>query len=339
MGVTRKQSMNPKERFVAAVLSLEGVTQVDAVIRQKLKSDAPLLHEIPAYLFELGGKRVRPLLTLLVARAVTCASPPESVIDVAAGIELIHMATLLHDDIIDNSPVRRHQSSPFVKYGATNTLLAGDFLLVRAFALCAHLDEFIIDATERACIDLTEGEIMEMDLATRAHTRESSIDIARRKTGSLFRLATESGAHLSGSDTARTALFSHFGETLGIAFQIIDDVLDVTSNEEQLGKRPGTDIRERKPSLVNMLWLASGNESATRLLSTPGLVATDVEIAAALEELRGSPVITDAIVIAREFAQKARSALESALAGNTTADATAVDGLHALIDYAVERLE
>jgi geranylgeranyl pyrophosphate synthase len=143
---------------------LQGMKEVETLISSKLTSDAELLETIPAYLLGLGGKRIRPAMTLLVSRAFGSKSvefPVAEVIDVAAGIELIHMATLLHDDIIDKSPLRRHKQSPFLKFGLGNSLLAGDFLLVRAFSLCARLDRYVIDATEQACIELTEGEILE----------------------------------------------------------------------------------------------------------------------------------------------------------------------------------
>jgi octaprenyl-diphosphate synthase len=246
---------NARARLKSVIAGLPGMEAVETVIRSKLVSDAPLLEEIPAYLLELGGKRMRPVLTLLVARALGQQTPAPALIDVAAGIELIHMATLLHDDIIDNSDMRRHKASPLNRFGQSETLLAGDFLLVRAFSLCARLDAAIIDATERACIHLTEGEILEVPLYATQHSRETALTIADKKTAALFELAAYSAAHIATANPTVTSSMAAFGQALGIAFQILDDILDVTSDADLLGKPSGTDIRERKPSIVNILLL------------------------------------------------------------------------------------
>lgn len=158
------------------------------------------------------------------------------------------MATLLHDDMIDNSPLRRHRQSAPARYGSNQSILAGDFLLVRAFALCARLDRPIIEATEQACVELTEGEILETSLVDDRHSVESALAIARKKTASLFRLAAFSAAHMSGVWVDVESRMARFGELVGVSFQILDDVLDVVSDESLLGKRSGTDLRERKPS-------------------------------------------------------------------------------------------
>lgn len=242
-------------------ISLPEIKQVEKLVVSKFKSDSDLLREIPDYLFSLGGKRIRPYLAILTGRALGLHTIPEALIQISAGIELIHLATLLHDDIIDKSAKRRNASSPFVKYGTPNTLLAGDFLLVRAFSLCAHLDRYIVERTEIACVELTEGEIEEIPLSERKITVEQSIEISRKKTASLFRLATESAAFIAtGNPSEELAIF---GENLGIAFQLLDDILDVTSSEEILGKPIGTDIREKKPSVLNILW---SEETGSNLL-------------------------------------------------------------------------
>lgn len=294
-----------KKVFTQILENLHGLGEVEKVISSKFESEVPLLREIPQYLLELGGKRIRPVLCLLCAQALGLSKPSQPLIDVASGIELIHMATLLHDDIIDKSPTRRHEASPFVKYGLTNTLLSGDFLLVRAFSLCAHLDRYIIDATEQACIELTEGEIMEAPLSERAFTKEESLTISRKKTAALFRLAAGSAAFIATEgDLKIVTQFEAFGENLGIAFQVLDDVLDVISTEEQLGKKAGIDIREKKPSLVNILWLQSQSPLAKKLLGEKA-EPTDDEITQALEELRDSAVITTTKEIARQYATTA----------------------------------
>lgn len=327
-----------KARLLKVLSGLKDMAAIDAIIRSKFESDAPLLAEIPAYLLELGGKRMRPALTLLMARALGLKASPQALLDVAAGIELIHMATLLHDDIIDKSPTRRHRDSAFIKYGLENTLLSGDFLLVRAFSLCARLDAEIIDATETACIELTEGEILEVPLHKAEHSRESSLTIAKKKTAALFRLAAFSAAHLSGCDAACAQRFGEFGEHLGVAFQILDDILDVTSDEDLLGKKSGLDIIERKPSIVNVLWLESGSTLAKRLKETP----SENEEAfrdQALKELRGGPVVAAARDLALGFIERASQSLETGLRSAPKTDPSAVDDLRVLIEFTTERME
>ncbi|MCO6431714.1 MAG: polyprenyl synthetase family protein [Deltaproteobacteria bacterium] len=327
-----------RERLMLCLSSLHDLAKVENLIRQKFASHAPRLREICAYLFDLGGKRIRPAICLMTAKALQFdTSSSQDLVDVAAGIELIHMATLLHDDIIDNAQLRRHSQSPYLKFGLGDTLLSGDFLLVRAFSLCAHLDQYIIDATERACVELTEGEILETPLAKVTHSIDSALDIARRKTASLFRLACESAAFLARPGDTVITHFSAFGESLGMAFQALDDILDVTASEDLLGKASGTDIREKKPSLVNVLWLKSGDPVAARMLLGEESVQ-DQQIADAVQFLRGSDVIIEARKIARSFAVEAESRLDE-ISRLVEVDLPSFQGLKDLVSYCIERME
>jgi geranylgeranyl pyrophosphate synthase len=265
---------------------------------------------------------------------------PEEVLQVAAGIELIHMATLLHDDIIDNSSLRRHQLSAFKKFGLADSLLAGDFLLVRAFSLCAHLDEEIIKSTERACIELTEGEILEVPLFAKSHTRQSALEIAEKKTASLFWLSTRSAAHLMApGEHELIEDLSTLGRSLGVAFQILDDLLDVLSHEDLLGKKSGGDILERKPSFVNVLWLETGSTLSQGLLSPPG---EDEErfLAQALEEIRHSAVPALARQEAEKYAHEALRLLEKSAKKlpEQSASLPWQKALESIIRYTLERL-
>jgi len=334
---TRGALGTAKARLLAAMSATKGLDKIESLIEAKLVSDAELLREIPRYLLTLGGKRMRPVLSLMMARALGQTTPTPALLDVAAGIELIHMATLLHDDIIDRSPLRRHQASPFVKYGLESTLLSGDFLLVRAFSLCARLDSFVIDSTEQACIELTEGEILEVPLDRGEHTIESSITIARKKTASLFWLATRTAAHLSGASPEIVEQCSRFGEKLGIAFQILDDILDVVASEDLLGKKSGIDIREKKPSLVNVLWVRSGSARAKALLS-PAPISDDF-VAESVTELRSSPVVHEARAMALRYTAEATAALDTIETKAPNVDRASVEHLRTLIEYTLERME
>ena len=171
------------------ISELKELALVEEVIKSSFRSDAASLSEISSYLFSLGGKRIRPVLCLLAYKALVEEEVKEQLITIAAGIELIHMATLLHDDIIDKSNLRRNSASANKKFGLAKSLLTGDFLLVRAFGLCAKLSSEIVRATEIACVELTEGEILELPMHEFDHDLDSSLLIARKKTASLFRLA------------------------------------------------------------------------------------------------------------------------------------------------------
>lgn len=341
MGHPNREIKQPsaKERFIHALTLVPELVQVEQVIRASFRSDVTAMREIPEYLLALGGKRIRPLLTLLCAKALGAESITQDLTDVAAGIELIHMATLMHDDIIDESPIRRHRPSPYAKYGTAATLLSGDFLLTRAFGLCAKLDDEVIVATEQACIELVEGEALESVLYKERHTVSSSLTIAQRKTASLFRLATYCAAHLVDAPEQTTLAMSTFGESLGIAFQIIDDILDVISDEATLGKKPGLDIAERKPSLVNVLWLDSGDTAAQRLLQPPTACEEEQAwVERSLVQLRSSSVVEQAKDLAKSHAERASKALAEALGNDLGALNPAGEALFAVIDFALERV-
>lgn len=333
-----KTSLSAAERFSTALGLVPELAEVETVIRTAFSSDVAAMRDIPNYLLSLGGKRIRPALTLLCAKALGAEKITKDLINVAAGIELIHMATLMHDDIIDQSPIRRHKQSPYAKYGTAATLLSGDFLLTRAFGLCAKLDDEVISATELACLALVEGEALESQLHKERHTRDTSLVIAQRKTASLFTLAAFCAAHLTQSTPNVVASMSRFGEALGIAFQVIDDILDVLSDEETLGKRPGLDIAERKPSLINVLWLESGDPRASRLLETPDESTEHEYVEESLRHLRNSQIVQEAKAIALEYAATASQLLRDSFKEMSPQTTPAQDALFAVIDFAVDRV-
>lgn len=311
-----------------------GLALVEERIKSCLRSDAELLETIPHYLLTQGGKRIRPTLALLSARMLGMVRPSSELVDVAAGIELIHMATLLHDDIIDESPTRRHKRSAYVEFGMMPSLLAGDFLLVRAFGLCARLDSFIIEETERTCIELTEGEILEgvlNDGITRSF--EDYLDVVGKKTSSLFKLAGKVGAHLSTSDPEITEALGEFGHFAGTAFQMIDDILDVTADEDLLGKPAGTDLRQRTPSLVNIAWLQSEDPAAAEFFASEKISEADAKHA--LDYLSQSAVVSECREIACEYAAKARASLNKIKHPELQLDTK--EQLLAIVDYTLER--
>lgn len=277
---------------------------VNKIILSKLTSEASALSDTARYLLELGGKRLRPKLCIEVFKMLkpNC-EPSADVYKISAGIEMIHMATLLHDDIIDKSNLRRHQVSPRIKFGEDATLLSGDFLLVRAFGICSDFDQAIIRATEVACVELTEGEVLETPLSRDSHSLESYKNIAIKKTASLFRLACFCGAHLAGN-SEHEKHWAHFGELLGLAYQMFDDIADAMLDQTELGKPSGLDLLERKPSLVNILWLSSGSPLAKEVLLTDSREAASKLTEAALTEIRGP---SGPLKVALELAESTQS--------------------------------
>jgi geranylgeranyl pyrophosphate synthase len=333
-----------EEAFSAAISNLPGMDEVAAKIESTFESEHNTLNEVANYLFSLGGKRLRPIFTLLIARAFSLDPKDARLTQIAAGIELIHLATLLHDDIIDNSPLRRNAPSPLANFGMPATLLSGDFLLVRAFALCAHLDEEIIRGTERACVHLVEGEIAEGMLHEYVPTIDEYINsIAAKKTAALFALGAFSAGHLAGVRAPEKQLLLEAGRDLGISFQILDDILDVTSKDDVLGKVAGTDIRERKPSIVNILWLQSDSQLAKRLLTQPTEKESELLfIKQSLSELNNflpdkSP-LEKCRLLAREYAEGAKTKIHTVANSSSLANRNKLTELDLLIDYTLTRI-
>ncbi len=310
------------------------LNKLEDELKTSFQSDVEILREVPEYLLSLGGKRIRPALTFLTAELFGQTEPSQELLDISAGVELIHMATLLHDDIIDAAPTRRGKESALAKYGTSPTLLSGNFLFVRAFGRCAKLPSFIIKETESTCVALTEGELLEEN---GDFSPQNSITIAERKTGSLFGLAALSGAFVPTKSEEIALLMKQFGIALGVAFQISDDILDVTSTSDVLGKEPGTDIRERKPSIVNTLWLESKSPLADKIMLSTGEISTG-DISAALKELKSSNVLE----LARSEGQKhiniALSTLESLRTESTATNKAILTKLFDITDFALNRL-
>ena len=284
--------------------------KVNEIILSKLNSEAAALSDTARYLLELGGKRLRPKFCIEI-NSLLSPTPHPDIYKISAGIEMIHMATLLHDDIIDKSDLRRHQASPRIKFGEDATLLSGDFLLVRAFGICSDFDQQIIRATEQACVELTEGEILETPLSRDEHSLDSYRNVAIKKTASLFRLAAFCGAHLAGCEESESQHWSVFGEKLGLAYQMLDDVADAALDHAELGKPSGLDLLERKPSLVNILWLNSGSDLAKKTLLAADRAIAEQYRVAALNELRSeSGALQQALQLAEEVQKEAIAHLE-----------------------------
>ena len=320
-----------RERLPALDVALtEALALVEARLSTLLQSREPLLTDISTYLVESGGKRVRPAVAILIFRA--CGGRDlADIVDIAAALELIHSATLLHDDIIDNSDVRRGQDSAFRKYGLANTLVTGDFIFSRAFQLCARFEERLINWAAEACISLTEGEVMQGRFRHNpAVTLADYLEIISRKTAGIFQQGARSAAYLARADAAAVEAMADCGFNVGMTFQIVDDLLDVAGSEARVGKPIGIDLRDGNPSLPVVLALGRDPEVARvfeKAEPTPG------DIAFALHRLRASGVLAEVRALANEYGMRARRGLEALPASAER------EQLHTLIDQLVERAE
>jgi geranylgeranyl diphosphate synthase type I len=232
-----------------------------------------------------GGKRVRPVVTLLVCEA--CGGDPEDAVDFAVGIELVHAASLVVDDIIDRSPVRRGVDSAWAAFGHGPAIVASDGLLGEAFALFSGTPA-AMQVVAESLVELGEGEATE--LAARPTTEDEYMELARRKTGALFRAGAELGAIAAGADGFIIEAFGDYAERVGVAFQIRDDVLDATAEVDDLGKPAGVDAELDRPSLVQVTDLApeQANSRARREAdrAIDRLAAAEVADSQAREYLR-----------------------------------------------------
>jgi octaprenyl-diphosphate synthase len=229
--------------------------RVEERIAEVLGSREPKLTEISDYLINAGGKRIRPAVAMLVFRA--CGGDDiTDMVDLSVSLELIHTATLLHDDIIDSNDTRRGLDAAPIRFGIADTLVTGDFLFSRAFQVCGRFEPTIVDWAAEACIQLTEGEIMQGRFRRNtAVTEEDYLEIIQRKTASLFSAGTRIAAYLAGLSEERVNRLDECGRQIGIAFQMIDDVLDVEGDAGKTGKRVGTDLYDGNPSLPVVLGL------------------------------------------------------------------------------------
>jgi octaprenyl-diphosphate synthase len=241
---------------------------VETFFRATFSTDNPIITEAVRRMLKAGGKRLRPRVTLLAVAA--CGGDPAKHLHLAAYMELIHVATLIHDDVVDNAQTRRGVNATAVDFGNRVSVLAGDYLFAWIFknvtAGYPHPVPHILSAT---LADICDGEVLQLQaLRDLALPLEGYVEIARKKTASLFEASASCGAIMGGGDAAAVAALRGFGDAYGIAFQMNDDLLDMTADERSLGKPVGNDLRERKVTIPVVLALSAGNgeflEQATR---------------------------------------------------------------------------
>ncbi len=240
---------------------------LDEVIRQRLASKVALIDQISTYIIQAGGKRIRPALLLLVAKALANGQPTPHALELAAVVEFIHTATLLHDDVVDESTLRRGRETANAAFGNAASVLVGDFLYSRAFQMMIGPNDLkVMQILSDATNTIAEGEVLQLLNMNDPEVDEASyLQVIRYKTAKLFEASSELGAILAKSNLAQREQAAAFGRHIGTAFQLMDDLLDYTANAEQMGKNAGDDLREGKPTLP-LIYLLENGSTEERLL-------------------------------------------------------------------------
>ncbi len=304
---------------------------VDELILRRLQSDVALINQIGHYIVNSGGKRLRPLGVLLSARA--CGYAGDRHVDLAAVIEFIHTATLLHDDVVDGSDQRRHRNTANAVWGNAASVLVGDFLYSRSFEMMVDVGSMrVMDILSHATSRISEGEVLQLLNCNDADTTEARyMEVIERKTATLFQAGTRIGAVLAASPAEIETAMADYGRHLGVAFQLVDDALDYRAKGEELGKNLGDDLAEGKPTLPVIRALAVGSPEQRALLREAienGGRERIAEVAAIIDSTGG---IEYTISLARRHAASAKQAV--ALLPESAQRAS----LEMMVDFAVAR--
>ena len=239
---------------------------VDAAIIEHLSSQVPMVEKIGQYIIESGGKRLRPLLVLLSARA--CGYQQQQHITLAAVVEFIHTATLLHDDVVDTSDLRRGKPTANNKWGNSSSVLVGDFLYSRAFQMLVSIGNIDVMGTlSNATNVIAEGEVLQLLNAKNPDVSEADyLHVILGKTAMLFEAASQTGAQMAQASSEQTEALRRFGRHLGVAFQLIDDLMDYSGDQTSMGKNAGDDLAEGKPTLPLIHAMAHAADDERKLI-------------------------------------------------------------------------
>ena len=251
-------------------LSQDDMTKVNNLIYGQLQSDVALINQLGIYIVNAGGKRMRPMLTVLTAQALNHANTDkldDKHCTIAAIIEFIHTATLLHDDVVDESNMRRGRETANALFGNSASVLVGDFLYTRSFQMMTKLGDMrIMDILSDATNIVAEGEVLQLMKCNDPNTTEESyLQVIYCKTAKLFEAATRLAAVITNQDTTTETAIANYGKYLGTAFQLVDDILDYTADAKEMGKNVGDDLAEGKPTLP-LIYAMSNGTNEQRLL-------------------------------------------------------------------------
>jgi octaprenyl-diphosphate synthase len=301
---------NPVERLIETTAA--GMARVNALILQRAESHVDMVPELARYLIESGGKRLRPMLT--VAAAQLFSEKTDTAINFAAAVEFMHNATLLHDDVVDESDMRRGKPAARMVWGNKASILVGDFLLGQAFMMMVETGDIgALGVLSSASAVMAEGEVFQLsktgDLST---TAEDYAEVIRAKTAILFQAACEVGAMSGGADDAGRVALARYGLELGNAFQLVDDVLDYGGKAGNLGKNIGDDLREGKMTLPVILALTEGDDTERATISNAlgDPQASDAQVAEIVAIFESHNTLQRTLEKAYAHASSAKAALE-----------------------------
>jgi octaprenyl-diphosphate synthase len=334
-GATPLQGPGEDALTAVATLLRPDLEKCNHTIVARMNSPVTLIPQLAAHIVAAGGKRLRPLLTLACARM--CGYTGDRHIKLAACVEFIHTATLLHDDVVDESLLRRGLASANAVFGNQASVLVGDFLFARAFQLMVEDGSLVVlDILSRAAATIAEGEVLQLvtqnDLAT---SEARYLEVITGKTAALFAAACEVGAVVADRPQSEAAALAEFGLYLGIAFQLVDDALDYTADQTVLGKTVGDDFREGKITLPVLLAYQAGDAGDRdfwrRTIEASEQNESDLD--RALELIQRSNAIRTTLQRAREFATRAKAAL-----GGPFHKTALGQALRNVTDYTVDRV-
>ena len=305
--------------------------RVNQVISDNLASDVVLINQLSQHIILSGGKRLRPMLVILAARACHYQGDKDALL--AAIIEFIHTATLLHDDVVDDSDMRRGQQTASTIWGNEAAVLVGDYLYSRAFQMMVRAESMaIMDLLANTTNIIAQGEVLQLLNIRDANTNETKYhEVIYAKTACLFEAAAQIGAILGGVDNEQELALKAYGKHLGIAFQLVDDALDYSAQSDELGKNVGDDLAEGKPTLPLIRALETGNPEQQSLIRE----AIETGKAERFEEIKTAIIETGALQYTLEQAQSESNAAKQELA--SLGDSDYKQALLFLADYAVER--
>jgi len=288
----------------------QGLDEVESLLSSHIEGDYPLVVETSRHLVEAGGKRFRPLITLISSHFGNGQS--RQVIEAAVVCELTHVATLYHDDVMDEAPLRRGVESANNRWGNTVAILTGDYLFSKASDLLADLGPEAVRLQAKTFERLVIGQIQETQGPKNGTDPLAHyLQVVADKTGSLIATSARFGAMLSGADQAHIETLTAFGEKIGIAFQLADDVIDIASDSSQSGKTPGTDLKEGVPTLVTLQIMQSNRAEDAELKALLSAPMDDATVARVIPQLREHRALSDAKTQLHQLADEAKSLLAS----------------------------
>lgn len=312
-------------------LTQDDAKAVDQLILNELSSDVVLINQMGNYIVNSGGKRLRPMLLLLAAKALGYKEDKHLVL--ATVIEFIHTATLLHDDVVDESELRRGQESANVIWGNAASVLVGDYLYSKSFEMMVRADNMrVMTILSKTTTAIAEGEVLQLLNCNNPDTNEQKYrEVISRKTAILFSAATRLSAVLQGSDSHTEEKLAAYGQHLGIAFQLIDDVLDYKSNREEMGKNLGDDLAEGKPTLPLIYAITKSNKTDAQVIINAIENGDRDTFDAVYKIVKASGAIEYTEQSAIQEAQKAIDAID------VLADSKYKDALITLANFSVQR--